>query len=580
LIWGSGPDKLCTFFNKVWLDFTGRTLEQELGNGWAEGVHPDDLDRCLAIYSSSFDARQRFQMEYRLRRADGTYRWLLDSGVPRFTAGGVFEGYIGSCIDVTDFKQAQERFRLVVEASPAAMVMVDAEGKIILVNSRTEKLFGYRRQELVGQSVEILIAEPLSERRLTLRNEFFLKWPMETVTDLYGRRKDGERFPVEIGLDPIETEEGSCVLASILDVSERRLTEEKLRESEKRFRATFFQAAVGIAQTRIDGHWLLLNDRFCEILGYSQDELRGKTFIDITHPDDREASLTAVRGLLAGEISSWSPEKRYIRKDGATVWAKVFASLVRDRQNKPQYFIAVMEDISQRIQAERALQESRKELRALAARLFNAQEEERRRISRQLHDDFSQRLALLALDTSGIALASPPSDQIKGTLNNIHTRIVQMSEDVRRIAHQLHPSILEDLGLAPALREVCEEFSAREGIESTLELGTMPDALPIEVTSCLYWIAQEALHNISKHARASHVRLVLNRTGEGVEIRILDNGAGFDPEAGRRQGLGIISMKERVRIVQGEFSLHSQPGRGTEVRAFVPLSKALKTSRN
>ena len=114
LIWGSGPDRRCTFFNKVWLDFTGRTLEQELGNGWAEGVHTDDLDRCLAIYSSSFDARQRFQVEYRLRRADGTYRWLLDSGVPRFTASGVFEGYIGSCIDVTDFKRAQERFRLVV----------------------------------------------------------------------------------------------------------------------------------------------------------------------------------------------------------------------------------------------------------------------------------------------------------------------------------------------------------------------------------------------------------------------------------------------------------------------------------
>jgi signal transduction histidine kinase len=247
---------------------------------------------------------------------------------------------------------------------------------------------------------------------------------------------------------------------------------------------------------------------------------------------------------------------------------------VRDRQNKPQYFIAVVEDITQRIQAERALHESRRELRALAARLFHAQEEERRRISRQLHDDFSQRLALLALDTSSVVLAPPPSDQIKETLGNIHTRIVELSEDVRRIAHQLHPSILEDLGLAAALREVCEEFSAREGIEATLEQGLMPEALPIEVASCLYWVAREALHNVSKHAHASHVRLVLNGTGAGAEIRILDDGAGFDFEAGRRQGLGIISMKERVRIVQGEFSLHSQPGQGTEVRAFVPMPKA------
>jgi PAS domain S-box-containing protein len=108
MIWVSGPDKLCTFFNRAWLAFTGRTMEQEAGNGWADGVHPDDLDRCLAIYSSSFDARRNFQMEYRLRRADGAYRWLLDNGIPHFEAGGVFAGYIGSCVDVTDVKRMQE----------------------------------------------------------------------------------------------------------------------------------------------------------------------------------------------------------------------------------------------------------------------------------------------------------------------------------------------------------------------------------------------------------------------------------------------------------------------------------------
>ena len=108
MIWVSGPDKLCTFFNKVWLEFTGRTMEQELGNGWVKGVHPDDLDRCMATYSAAFDARRRFRMEYRLRRADGEYRWVLDDGVPRFTPDGSFAGYIGSCIDITEVKRAQE----------------------------------------------------------------------------------------------------------------------------------------------------------------------------------------------------------------------------------------------------------------------------------------------------------------------------------------------------------------------------------------------------------------------------------------------------------------------------------------
>lgn len=108
LIWASGLDKLCTFFNQGWLDFTGRTMEQELGDGWAAGVHPDDLDRCLATYVSSFDARQEFKMEYRLRRADQKFRWILDHGVPLFAPGGIFRGYIGSCVDITDLKTAQD----------------------------------------------------------------------------------------------------------------------------------------------------------------------------------------------------------------------------------------------------------------------------------------------------------------------------------------------------------------------------------------------------------------------------------------------------------------------------------------
>ena len=139
MIWMSGTDKLCTFFNKGWLDFTGRSLEQELGNGWAEGVHREDFDRCFEVYVNSFDARKPFTMEYRLRRSDGEYRWVLDNGAPRFATDGTFLGYIGSGIDITERKQAQDRFRLVVEASPNGIVLVDAQGHIVLVNACVEE---------------------------------------------------------------------------------------------------------------------------------------------------------------------------------------------------------------------------------------------------------------------------------------------------------------------------------------------------------------------------------------------------------------------------------------------------------
>jgi PAS domain S-box-containing protein len=233
MIWMSGADMLCTFFNKGWLDFTGRPLEQELGNGWAEGVHPEDLDCCSKVYINSFQARHSFTMEYRLRRRDGEYRWILDNGGPRFAADGTFLGYIGSCIDITERKQAQDRFRLVVEASPNGIVLVDAQGHIVLVNARAEKLFGYRREELVGRSIELLVPERFRGEHLAHRAGFPAAPSARALgggRELFARRKDGTEFPVEIGINPIQSPEGTLVLSAIVDITERKKAEAEARK--------------------------------------------------------------------------------------------------------------------------------------------------------------------------------------------------------------------------------------------------------------------------------------------------------------------------------------------------------------
>jgi PAS domain S-box-containing protein len=233
MIWMSGTDKLCTFFNKGWLDFTGRSLEQELGNGWAEGVHREDLDRCFEVYVNSFDARQPFTMEYRLRRSDGEYRWVLNSGTPRLARDGTFLGYIGSCIDITERKQAQDRFRLVVEASPNGVVVVDAQGHILLVNARAEKLFGYGRDELIGQCVELLVPERFRGEHPAHRAGFHAApaaRAMDAGRELFARRKDGTEFPVEIGISPIQSPEGMLVLSVIVDISARKQAEAEVRQ--------------------------------------------------------------------------------------------------------------------------------------------------------------------------------------------------------------------------------------------------------------------------------------------------------------------------------------------------------------
>src|SRR5213082_4264996 len=235
MIWLAGPDKLCTFFNKGWLDFTGRKLEQELGNGWAEGVHADDFAHCLDIYKNSFDARQPFTMEYRLRRNDGEYRWVLDSGMPRFAADGAFLGYIGSCIDITERKRTEEKFRLVLDAVPNAMIMVDSAGMINFASMSTATVFGYPLSELIGCNIETLIPERFRDRHGGYRKGFHSQpssRAMGAGRDLFGRRKDGSEFPVEVGLNPIRTEQGLFVLASVIDITARKQAElEHLRQN-------------------------------------------------------------------------------------------------------------------------------------------------------------------------------------------------------------------------------------------------------------------------------------------------------------------------------------------------------------
>jgi two-component system sensor kinase FixL len=224
----SGPDKLCNFFNKGWLDFTGRTMEQELGNGWAQGVHSDDLKHCLEVYKNSFDARQPFTMEYRLRRNDGEYRWVFDTGTPRFDTDGAFVGYIGSCFDMTEQKRAEEKFRLVLDGAPNAMIMVDSAGVINFANGPAATVFGYSHSELIGCTIETLIPERFRDRHPGHRKVFFSQpsnRAMGAGRDLFGRRRDGSEFPVEVGLNPIRTAQGLFVLASVIDITTRKQAE-------------------------------------------------------------------------------------------------------------------------------------------------------------------------------------------------------------------------------------------------------------------------------------------------------------------------------------------------------------------
>lgn len=244
MVWMSGTDKLCTYFNKSWLDFVGRRLEQEVGNGWAENVHPDDLQRCLEIYTRSFDARQPFKMEYRLRHHSGQFRWILDNGVPRYSADGNFEGYVGGCLDVHEQKEARgrlqnalvasQRLAAIVESSNDAIISKDLNGIVTSWNSAAERIFGYTAQEMIGRSITTIIPPELHADEQHIletigRGERIEHFETVRLT------KTGEQIDVSLTISPIKDETGKTVGAAKIarDVTQQKRAERALRTTER-----------------------------------------------------------------------------------------------------------------------------------------------------------------------------------------------------------------------------------------------------------------------------------------------------------------------------------------------------------
>lgn len=223
---------------------------------------------------------------------------------------------------------------------------------------------------------------------------------------------------------------------------------------------------------------------------------------------------------------------------------------------------------------EQSLRQAREGLRKLAAKLLHAQEEERRRIAREMHDDWTQRLAVLGIDLAKLEQHLGAPETALPRLRTMQQQLVDLSEDVHALSRQLHPSILDDLGLVEALRSECASFSRREGIAIDYRPEEIPATLPKEVALCVYRVAQEALRNVAKHAAANKASVTLRATGPEIVLRVEDHGAGFDAAAVRLEpGLGLSSMEERVRLIEAALAITSAPGQGTTVEVRAPLAQ-------
>jgi PAS domain S-box-containing protein len=454
MLWMSGTDKRCTFFNQGWLDFTGRLLTSELGDGWAEGVHPDDLPSCLQVYTNSFDQRKHFRMEYRLRRKNGSYGWILDEGIPRYSVDGTFEGYIGMAVDITRAKeteaalgQSEKRFREVVESQPDLVCRFLADTTLTLVNEAFCRFFGKQRKELVGRSLLQLI--PAQEHdRVSERISFMVQSP-KIATFEY-------KTPTTCGVE--------------------------------------------------NWHQWIVYPAFDE----------------------------------AGHLVE---------------------------------FQATGRDITEQRKAAESLRVTNDQINKLARQLVHAGEEERRRIARELHDDFSQKLAAhaIALSNFGQSVVAGDSSVLE-RLEKLQDQAVSLSEDLRLVAHELHPHRLEQVGFESALRSFCGEFSALTQLKISLALE-LNGILPSDVALCCFRVVQESLRNTARHARAMKVQVYVHAVAGNLVLLVADDGVGIEERKRKEaEGLGLTSMAERIEMLSGEFHIGKRKTGGTLVAVEIPIT--------
>ena len=360
-----------------------------------------------------------------------------------------------------------------------------------------------------------------------------------------------------------------AILGLLWQRARRRKTESDLRSSEEKFARSFRQSPLAIAITSTSNDlYLEVNETFSQLTGWRVDEAKGRGPLDLdlwVQPDQRFAFL---QQLLA-EGSVRSLEVKIRRKDGQIRTTLGSAELI-EVEGEP-CALSVFADITERKQAEEALA-------SVSRRLIAAQEQERTRIARELHDDINQRIAMLSVELSQLHSGPGSKQEIRSRVNGLQRRLSEIGFEIQGISHRLHSSKLEYLGLVTACRSFCREAGERHTVTIDFAAADIPLTVPQEISLCLFRILQESLNNAIKYSGVQHFEVRLHGTLGEIQLTVHDNGVGFDAEAAMMsQGLGLISMRERASLVNGTMSITSKRTGGTEISVRIPLVSAQST---
>jgi PAS domain S-box-containing protein len=475
-------------------------------------------------------------------------------------------------------KQAamQARFRLaaIVESSDDAIVGKDLDGIISDWNKGAERIYGYLAEEVVGKSISLL-APP--DRAAELVNIMRKIKHGESINHFETSRlkKDGTRIDVSLTVSPVIDANGRIVGASAIarDISERKHQEAILRESEERFRlvadtapAMIWMATAGKISTFANKAWL-------DFTGRSMEAELASGWAEGIHPDDLERSIDTYTQAF-DRREPFRMEYRLQRHDGEYRWILDIGVPRFNQDGSFAGFVGSGVDVTESKLAGEVLA-------SVSRRLIEAQEQERTRIAREIHDDIGQRLALLSVEIHQMRENIPDSvADFRSRMDELEKRVWEISTDAQSLSHELHSSRLEYIGIVSAMKGFCKEFGAKHKVDVDFDNEEVPRNVPAGISICLFRVLQESLHNALKHSGVRHFEVKVQGSPTEIQLTVRDSGVGFDPKLPMgTQGLGLISMLERVKLVQGRISISSRPRSGTEVSVRVPLPVGTQTDQ-
>ena len=556
-------------FNKPFENLVLETRGLHLRPGLrAEEIVPDRASSWNDLFRRVLQHGNADQ-EYEIPAVKETYRLFAQPWIVKDRVSGicVFCRKITSQMRTEEaLRKSEEKFSKAFREGPIALALTSLRDyRYLEVNDAFLDLTGYTRPEIIGKTpFDInLWVEP--EQRIEGVRELLSTGYVRNREFLY-RTRSGE-IRHGIGSATIVDVDGEpCMLGVSYDISDRKRAIEALRESEQHLHLAIESGRMYAFEWDPVSDEVRRSKESEKILAATESQLRTeRELLDLLRPEDKEQYLQTLRSLTP-ESPDFNVVFRLNRRDGNMLWLKKSGRAFFHPDRRILKVVGIATDVTEARESERILRE-------LSRRLISTQEEERRRIARDLHDHIGQEMALLSVQAHRLATSKSQAESaLRNEAQQIYKQIKQIATEVSKLSHRLHSTELDFLGLAASAERLCRDFSNQYGITMDFKSESVPSRMDINKTLCFYRVLQEALQNVAKHSHATRVSVKLAAGNDCLTIRIQDDGIGFDVEKARfESGLGLVSIRERLHLVGGQFTMSSNPGTGTTLSARVPI---------